>query len=128
MVCEICGGIAEAHRNSCSDVCKTELQRKRRAGRIPLVERPICPICHVARELIPGERVGEFRRRVTCGDPMCATKWRGLQSKLARQARTEMAETVPVSKLWELNVRQRQAVLRRTLLGALFCRLEVFSV
>ena len=128
MVCEICGEITERHRRSCSDGCEMELRRKRRAGRITLMEMPICPICHVTRELIPGERVGEFRRRVTCGNPVCATKWRGLQSKLARQARAEMAETVPTPELWELNVRQRQSVLRRTLLGALFCRLEMFSV
>lgn len=126
MRCEICGGPVESRRLTCSDACASALKSLRRRERTPLLERPICPVCHCVRELPPGERPSAFKRRQTCGKDECAVAWQAIKSRASRSSRLE-PRPAPVVSEEVFTLQQRGWLLARRLRGAM-CGAVAFSV
>lgn len=124
-VCEVCGNSCEQDRRSCSPEC---LRILRRQTRPPLVRQPICPVCHVPRELLPEERTDVLYRRRTCGKPECAREWRLVQTRAAKKKRPEpgLAPVPTEQTSAPLSDRSRRGMLARILLGCCL-GVEAFS-
>lgn len=132
MTCEICGALTDAGRSSCSDVCLTEVRRRRVKSGVPrLAQLPVCPVCHCVRDLKPGERVTAFRRRETCGDAACVAAWRVHKTRVSRAQRLTVAPSnrkVPAQQPERLSLFIRRGILARLLVGAWGMGLAGFEV